>query len=116
MDGETLDLVGTGTIDLEKENIDAQLLAAPFKTVDTVVKYLPGINYLLGGSLVTIPVSVTGPLDDPQVEILSASAVGSSLYKLAERTITSPFKLIEKIFPWGKNSKGAKPAEREQIK
>jgi uncharacterized protein YhdP len=105
MDGETLNLIGNGEIRLEEETADAQLLAAPFKTVNTVVKHIPGVNYLLAGSLVTIPVSITGTLADPKVKVMSASAVGSSLYNLAERTIKSPFKLIEKINPWGKKDK-----------
>jgi hypothetical protein len=102
MDGETLDLVGNGEIHLADEKVNAQLLAAPFKTVDTVVKFIPGVNYLLAGSLVTIPVSISGTLDDPEVTILSPAAVGASLYNLAERTITSPFKLLDKINSWSK--------------
>ncbi len=102
MDGETLGLLGTGVIRLEDETLDIELLAAPFKTVDTIVKYIPGVNYLLGGSLISIPVSITGTLDNPEVTVLSPSAIGSSLYNLAERTIKSPFKLIETINPWGK--------------
>lgn len=102
MDGETLELVGYGEIHLEDETLDVQLLAAPLKTVDSVVKYIPGVNYLLGGSLVAIPVSITGTLDDPKVGVMSASAVSSSLYNLAKRTIATPFKLIEQINPWGK--------------
>ena len=102
MDGETLDLVGYGEIRLDDGIVNGQFLAAPFKTVDTVVKFMPGVNYLLAGSLVAIPISIDGDLDDPKVRVMSASAVGASLYNLAERTITSPFKLIEKINPWGK--------------
>lgn len=102
MDGETLALVGYGEIRLEDGTVNGQLLAAPFKTVDTVIKFLPGVNYLLGGSLVAIPISINGDLDDPKVKVMSASAVGASLYNLAERTITSPLKLIQKINPWGK--------------
>lgn len=102
MDGETIGLVGNGELRLEDDTLDIELLAAPFKTVDTIVKYIPGVNYLLGGSLIAIPVRITGTLDDPKVTILSPSAIGSSLYNLAERTIKSPFKLIETINPWGK--------------
>ncbi|MCP4343689.1 MAG: hypothetical protein GY799_33645 [Desulfobulbaceae bacterium] len=101
MDGETLDLLGHAEISLEKETIDGQLLAAPFKTIDTVVNKIPGINYILGGGLVTIPVSVTGKLDDPKVSVMSPSAVGTSLLDLAERIFKSPFKLIESIFSLG---------------
>ena len=105
MDGETLDLLGHGEIRLEEENIDVQLLAAPFKTIDTVVNKIPGVNYILGGGLVTIPVRITGSLADPKVSVMSASAVGSSLLNLGERIFKSPFKLIESIIPWGKKDK-----------
>jgi len=104
MDGETLGLVGSGEIRLADEMLDIQLLATPFKTVDTLVKYLPGVNYLLADSLIAIPISITGTFDDPTFAVLSPSAVGSSLYNLAERTIKAPFKLIDKINPWGKGS------------
>ena len=100
MDGETLNLVGSGEIQLDEKTVDVQLMAAPLQTIDTIVRNIPGINYLLGGSLVSIPVSVTGDLANPKVNIMPASAVGTSLYNLAKRTIKSPFKLIEKINPW----------------
>jgi hypothetical protein len=101
MDGETLDVLGQGEIDLVQKTIDVELLAAPFQTVDTVVKNIPGVNYLMAGSLVAIPVSIKGPLDDPKVRVLSASSVGSSLLRLGERTIKSPLKLIETFTPKG---------------
>ena len=101
MDGETLDVLGQGEIDLVQKTVNLELLAAPFKTVDTVVKNIPGVSYLMAGSLVAIPVSITGPLDDPKVRVLSASSIGSSLLRLGERTIKSPLKLIETFTPKG---------------
>jgi hypothetical protein len=99
MDGDTLDILGQGEVDFEQETIDVELMAAPFKTVDTIVKFIPGINYLLAGSLVTIPVSVKGTIDDPKVLVMSPSSVGSGLLKLGERVIKSPVKLIETMTP-----------------
>jgi uncharacterized protein involved in outer membrane biogenesis len=97
MDGETLDVLGHGELDIEKKIVNIELLASPFQTVDSVIRHIPGINYLLAGSLVAIPVSVKGDLYDPEVRVLSASAVGSSLLGLAERTLKAPVKLIETI-------------------
>ncbi len=102
MDGETLDLLGKGEINLEKQTIDMQLLAAPFQTANTIVKSIPGVNYLLAGSLVSIPVNISGPLTDPKITVLSASAVSSSLLNLAKRTLESPFKLLDALNPWSK--------------
>ncbi|MEN8686636.1 MAG: AsmA-like C-terminal domain-containing protein [Desulfuromonadales bacterium] len=105
MDGETLDALGEGEIDLVEQRVDLELLAAPLQTVDTVVKKIPGVNYLLAGSLVAIPVSIKGSLDDPQVKVMSASSIGSSLLRLGERTIKAPLKLIETFTPKGDGSK-----------
>ena len=99
MDGDTLDVLGQGMLDFRKDTVSAELLASPFKTVDTLVKNIPGINYLMGGSLVAIPVSVKGKQNDPKVRIMSASSVGSSLLSLGERVIKSPLKLIETVTP-----------------
>ena len=99
MDGDTLDVLGQGMLDFRKDTVSAELLASPFKTVDTLVKNIPGINYLMGGSLVAIPVSVKGKQTDPKVRIMSASSVGSSLLSLGERVIKSPLKLIETVTP-----------------
>ena len=101
MDGETLDILGQGEIDIEKKTVNLELLAAPFQTVDTVIRNIPGVNYLLAGTLVTIPVSITGALGDPKVNVMSAASVGSSLLGLGERTIKAPLKLIQTILPFG---------------
>ncbi len=102
MDGETLDLLGSGEIDMEEKTVNVELLAAPFKTVDSILKYFPGANYLLGGGLVTIPISIKGDLNDPVVRVMSASSVGTSLLNLWERTYKSPLKLIDSFIPANK--------------
>jgi hypothetical protein len=105
MDAETLDALGQGEIDFRDETIDVELLAAPFKTVDTVVQHIPGVNYLLAGSLVAIPVSIKGKYTDPNIRIMSASSVGSSLLSLGGRVIKSPLKLIETMTPGTRETK-----------
>ncbi len=103
LNGETLDLVGQGTINLVERTLDMQLVAAPLQTIDSIVRHIPGINYLLGGSLISIPVSISGPATDPKVSILSPSAVSSGVFNLAKRTIKAPFKLLDALTPWTNN-------------
>ncbi len=105
MDGDTLDVLGQGELDFGQDTIDLNLLASPFKTVDTLVKNIPGINYLMAGSLVAIPVGVKGDLTDPKVRIMSATSIGSSLLNLGERIIKSPLKLIETVIPGSSDAK-----------
>jgi hypothetical protein len=97
MDGNTLDLHGKGTLDLEQQVIDIKLLAAPFKTVDSAIKSIPGVNYLMAGNLVSIPVSVKGSVTDPKVSIMYASEISSGFLDFAERAIKSPIKLIKSM-------------------
>lgn len=102
VDGETLDILGFGEIDLDKETVNLELLAAPFKTVDSIIKYLPGINYLMGGSLVVIPVSVKGTLANPTVSVMSPSSVSKGLLNLGARALKLPYKMMESIIKGGK--------------
>lgn len=101
VDGETLDILGFGELDLEKETVSLELLAAPFKTVDSVIKYIPGVNYLMGNSLVVIPVSVNGTLANPKVDIRSPSSVSKGLLNLGARALKLPYKLMESIISGG---------------
>ncbi len=100
LDGETLDLIGQGKINLLERTIDMQILASPLQTVDSIIKNIPGVNYLLAGSLISIPVSISGEITDPKVKILSPSAVSSSVFDLAKRTLKAPFKLLDALNPW----------------
>lgn len=97
MDGNSLKLTGQGAIDLKKGEVNILLLAAPLKTVDRIVNKLPIINYLAGGSLISIPLRLTGKLDDISVVPMSPSAVGKGLLNLMGRVLKSPFKLVEGV-------------------
>ena len=102
IDGETLDVLGFGEVDIKKKTINLELLATPFKTADTIIKYLPGINYLMGGSLVAIPVSVKGDPANPRVSIMSPASVSKGLLDLGARTLKLPYKVMESIITGGK--------------
>ncbi|MGD9321312.1 MAG: hypothetical protein PVH99_15170, partial [Desulfobacteraceae bacterium] len=50
---------------------------------------------VLQGTLIAVPVRVSGDLADPKVSPMSASAVGSSLLDVMKRTLELPFELME---------------------
>ncbi len=101
IDGASANIAGQGTVNLVTGETDMIILIAPFKTVDALVRYTPVIGDWLGGSLVSIPVRVTGAFSDPTVTPLSPTAVGSSLMNLMKRTVNLPIKLVEPL--WKKN-------------
>ena len=79
MDAPSMGIAATGEVDLMKREADLKALVSPFGTVDAVVRMIPVVRYILGGTLVTIPVAVRGDLDDPKVTPLDPAAVGEGL-------------------------------------
>jgi len=99
IDGTTMHLVGQGEIDLASNSIDLTVLVAPFKTVDFLVSKIPLVNYVLKDTLISIPLRITGKLDDPNIIILSPTAVGKGVLGIMTRTLLLPVKIIEPIIP-----------------
>ena len=106
LDGPTLEMAGQGEIDLAGGEVDLTVLVAPLKTVDRIIKSIPLVNYILAGTLVTVPVRLRGDLKDPKVTPLSPSAVGSELLGIMRRTLELPFKVIEPLRPRKKEESG----------
>jgi hypothetical protein len=99
IDGPSMDIACEGSIDPIGKKIDLTVLVAPFKTIDRIVRAIPLVGYLLGGKVVSIPVRVTGNLEDPTVIPFSASAVGSQLIGMMNRVLHLPFKIIQPLLP-----------------
>jgi hypothetical protein len=95
IDSPAMEIVSRGYVDYIAKKIDMTVLVAPFKTIDWMVKKIPIVRKILGGTLIAVPVKVTGDLADPKVLPMSASAVGSSLLDAVKRTAKLPFELME---------------------
>ncbi|HSO19697.1 MAG TPA: AsmA-like C-terminal domain-containing protein, partial [Desulfosarcina sp.] len=101
IDGASANIAGQGTIDLVTGETEMIVLVAPFKTVDALVRYTPLVGDWLGGTLISIPVKVTGPFADPTVTPLAPSAVGSRLMKLMKKTIKLPVQIVAPLWDNG---------------
>jgi hypothetical protein len=95
LDGNSMKITGQGNIDLMKRTANILLLAAPLKTVDRIVKKIPVIGYITGGTLISVPLRVQGKLDDLSVVPIPPAEVGKSLLGIMERTLKAPFKLVK---------------------
>jgi hypothetical protein len=95
LDGKSARVACEGHINFIKKELDLKFLVAPLKTVDWVVRHIPLVSHILGGTLVSIPVRVTGDWKDPTVTPLSPTAVGSGLLGIMERTVKLPVTVIE---------------------
>lgn len=96
-DGHCAKMVWTGEVDLATLKVDFTVLVSPFKTVDTVIRHIPLLGSILGGTLVTIPVQVAGDISDPGVIPLPPTAVGSGLLNTMKKVLQFPFTLQQPL-------------------
>ncbi len=97
IDADNMALIFSGWIDPLNDNMDLTCLVAPFKTIDTIIKYIPVVNTMLSGRLAAFPAKATGSITDPVVTALNPSAVGKGLMNMLEDIIKTPVRLMEEI-------------------
>ncbi len=95
LDGHAMKISGKGTVNLVDEMVDLTLLVAPLKTIDRLVKQVPVVGYITGGSILSVPVRIRGSASDPSVVLLPPAAVGRGLVGILERTLKVPLKVVE---------------------
>jgi hypothetical protein len=98
LDASVMELVSQGEIDFVHQRIDLAVLVAPLKQVNWIVKHIPIIGYILGGTLVSLPVRVHGDLKAPNIIPLDPSVIGSDLMGIMKRTLKLPFKVTQPVF------------------
>ena len=105
VDGSSMNLAGHGDIDLLENKLNLKVFAAPFKTVDRIIRILPIVGYLLDDTLISIAMKVTGKLQNPKVEYLPVDEIGSGLLGIMKRTLEVPVKVVEPVIPMGEKKK-----------
>ena len=108
IDAASMGIACYGEIDIIDQKIDLVVLIAPFKTVDRIVKFIPLVNTILGGKLISIPFHAIGDLADPDIIPLSPTAIGSSVLGMMERTLKLPITIIQPVLP----KSGKKPENK----
>jgi len=73
-----------------RKKVDLSVLVAPLKTADNLLQYMPLLNHMFEGGLISIPFQVTGDLSNPDVRPMSASGTGTELLNLMKRTLRAP--------------------------
>ncbi|HUI44784.1 MAG TPA: AsmA-like C-terminal domain-containing protein [Nitrospirota bacterium] len=97
--GQSLDLIAQGEIDLGKQKMDLTVLVAPFSTINWLIRQIPILGKIMGGTLITIPTRVSGDLANPDVVFLSPTAVGTRILNILENIINLPLEIISPILP-----------------
>jgi hypothetical protein len=79
IDGSSMGIATQGDINLKDQKLDLEVLVAPFKTA---------------GTLVSIPVKVTGDIKNPDISYFSASDNGSGVRGIMKKTFKAPVKIF----------------------
>ncbi len=93
LDASIIGIVARGYVDLSKETIDLNAFVSPFKTGK-----IPIVGRVMGGSLISIPVKISGNVKDPNITFLSPSAVASETLGILGRLFKLPVTLVEPVF------------------
>ena len=95
IDAPELNAVYSGAFTLSDKHLDIKALVAPLKTVDTILKNTPIIGYVAGDDLATIPISLKGDPNHPDIGILPPADVGEELVGIWKRTLCLPLKIVD---------------------
>jgi uncharacterized protein YhdP len=104
LNGPTIGIAASGQVDLGTSQADVKMLVAPFRTADWIIRKIPLVGYIMGKTLVSVPLTVKGDFHDPSVSF-DPVGVGSGLLGVLERTITLPVKIVGDVFPKSKPPK-----------
>ncbi len=97
LDGSCIRMVFRGDVDFARKKVDVVALVAPLKTVDKVIGMVPLVNKVFNGSIISIPVRISGDLGDPSVVPMSPTAVGEELFGFMKRTFKLPIMLLQPL-------------------
>jgi hypothetical protein len=97
--GKSIDIIAQGEADLAAQKLDLVVLVAPFSTINWIIRHIPLVSSIMGGTLISVPVKVSGDLSNPDVTFLAPSAVGTRLLNLLENILELPVKIISPILP-----------------
>lgn len=97
LDSPAVGIAATGSVRLADYDSALTVLVAPFSTLDRLVRRLPVVGYVVGGSLTSVPVSVTGDIRSPTVLPLDPRALTGELFGIFERTLNLPRRLLQPL-------------------
>ena len=107
-DSPTLALAAKGSVGVDGRDAQLTVLVVPFSRIQWLVRKVPILGYVFGGTLTSIPLGVSGDIHDPRVVPLSATAVASQLIGIFERTFKLPGKLVTPLQEAGKPAEDAR--------
>ncbi|GEM_PF-2315965 len=97
IDSSAMKIVGQGTINTSDFTTDLTILVAPLRTIDIILSKIPILGKVLTGkskTFISVPIEIKGPIENPEVKILPATAVAKGTFDLMKRIIKLPIEIF----------------------
>ena len=92
-------ITAQGKADFERNSIEGKGLVTVLLPADKILKNIPLIGSIVSGSIVGIPVSVSGSLERPEVSYLSPAALGAEIINIPLRILKLPLGMLQIFTP-----------------
>ncbi len=92
-------IVAQGKVDIQTQKIDATVLVAPLKTINKIINWMPILGRIFGGSVLAVPVGVSGTIKAPVVVPLAPSAVATRTVDILTNILKLPADLLNTTSP-----------------
>ena len=94
LDSSAFGLVAEGSVGLGSRDTQLTVLVAPFSSLTNLVRKVPIIGAIVGGTLTSVPVAVRGDIRDPIVVPFDPRAIASGLIALFTRALKVPERMM----------------------
>ena len=97
IDGKSTDVIGHGTYNIATNEVDLTLQLAILKSLSSIVKNIPIVNYIVLGDngKIYTQINVTGTVENLNIKTNIISDTVSSPMNIIKRTIQTPFKIFK---------------------
>jgi hypothetical protein len=92
-------ITAQGTADLAQKTIDGKGLVTVLLPADKLIKSIPLVGSIVSGSMVGIPIEVTGAFEQPRVSYLSPASLGAEIVNLPVRILKVPLEALQIFTP-----------------
>jgi hypothetical protein len=99
LDAPTVKIVAAGNVDINTDKLSVDVLVAPLQSANYILEHVPLLTRIFGGSVLAVPVRVTGTLKNPIVVPLGPGAVTRRLTDIVGNVLKLPADAIKIVTP-----------------
>lgn len=96
--GPSVNIFGSGVVDIINDTVDLEFGVQPLQTVGKVLASIPVLGYIMTGdrkTFIIIPVTVRGPFDDLNIKTQTVAGMGKKVVGMVQRVFKTPIRLLQ---------------------